>query len=139
MERAKDQRDVKCTIHPPIFANLVAEQPAGLVVEVWGGLTENTYLEWIIKHAAKFLRGVMLSEGGRTRFLPTPSLSEIDSIRAVAHPHIVFLYTSYTHQGYGYLILVPCFHLDHNNALAFPPKRAARRNQAVVPDHISIK
>ena len=64
VERAKDQRDVKCTIHPPIFANLVAEQPAGLVVEVWGGLTESTYLEWIIKHAAKFLRGVMLSEGG---------------------------------------------------------------------------
>ena len=65
-------------------------------------------------------RRVLLSEDGPNAIPPDSLLTEIERIKAVAHPHIVSVHTSYTHQGYGYLVLAPCVDLNLKVFLQHP-------------------
>ncbi|RPA98554.1 kinase-like protein [Choiromyces venosus 120613-1] len=92
-----------------------------------GGLVEKVYLPRQREVCYSRRRVLLSHEGdedsgaGGNKMSQASFLAEISRLRSIEHPHIVSVFTSYTHDGYGYLVLSPCIDLTLKSFLHSTP------------------
>jgi len=92
-----------------------------------GGLVEKVYFPRQREVYYSRRRVLLSQEGdedsgaGGNKMSPASFLAEISRLGSIDHAHIVSIYASYMHDGYGYLILSPCIDLTLKSFLHSPP------------------